>query len=163
MIRRLTVEDAEQHLNLMLALDEQTGTMLYEPGERSDDAGQHAKRLAAALNSTLFIWVWEENGTLTGHVTVIPGQLKRTSHKASIVIGLLPSHQNKGLGSRLMDTAIHFCRERSFKRLELTVMTHNEAAVSLYKKKRFLIEGTIRASLTADGEPVDEYIMGRLL
>ena len=48
-------------------------------------------------------------------------------------------------------------------RLELSVVTHNEAGLRLYKKMGFKIEGTKRHSLLIDGEFVDEYYMSKLL
>lgn len=48
-------------------------------------------------------------------------------------------------------------------RLELSVMTHNQAALGLYTKSGFEIEGTKRKSLIIDGEWVDEYYMSKIL
>jgi RimJ/RimL family protein N-acetyltransferase len=48
-------------------------------------------------------------------------------------------------------------------RLELTVMAHNAAAVALYEKAGFVIEGTRRHSMLIDGSYVDEYYMAKLL
>lgn len=47
-------------------------------------------------------------------------------------------------------------------RLELSVMTHNQAALALYIKNGFEIEGTKRKSLIIDGEWVDEYYMSKI-
>jgi RimJ/RimL family protein N-acetyltransferase len=44
-------------------------------------------------------------------------------------------------------------------RVELTVHTANEPAVSLYRKFGFQVEGTRRHSLRVDGRVVDEYLM----
>jgi RimJ/RimL family protein N-acetyltransferase len=53
--------------------------------------------------------------------------------------------------------------ERQLYRLELTVMTHNERAIRLYRRLGFEIEGTKRDSLWVDGSYVDEYCMSKLL
>lgn len=53
--------------------------------------------------------------------------------------------------------------ENTITRLELTVMTHNERAVRLYKKMGFKIEGLKEKSLIVDGKYVDEYYMGKIL
>jgi RimJ/RimL family protein N-acetyltransferase len=52
---------------------------------------------------------------------------------------------------------------RAITRLELTVMTHNQAGVALYKKQGFEIEGRKRHSLLVGGHYVDEYLMAKLL
>jgi RimJ/RimL family protein N-acetyltransferase len=48
-------------------------------------------------------------------------------------------------------------------RLELTVVTENQAGLQLYKKMGFEIEGTKRQSLYIDGKFVDEYYMSKLV
>ncbi|KZZ83525.1 MULTISPECIES: GNAT family N-acetyltransferase [Bacillaceae] len=163
MIRPLLSEDASRHLELLIALDQQTDTMLYEHGERSTDAGDYRNKLDANLNKQLFIWISEDQDVYHGHLAVIPCQLNRNRHKASVVIGLLPKYQNMGIGGKLMDAALEWSMNQGLHRLELTVMTHNEPAIALYKRKKFAIEGTVRHSLLVNGEWVDEYIMGRLL
>ncbi|MBS2968581.1 GNAT family N-acetyltransferase [Metabacillus sp. KIGAM252] len=163
MIRPLLIEYASSHLELLIALDQQTDTLLYEHGERSSDSADYRNRLSASLNKQLFIWVSEDQDGFHGHLAVLPCQLNRNRHKASVVIGLLPEYQNMGIGGKLMDTAVAWSKLQGLHRLELTVMTHNEPAIALYKKKKFSLEGTVRHSLLVNGEWVDEYIMGRLL
>lgn len=53
--------------------------------------------------------------------------------------------------------------ENNIKRFELTVMTHNEKAVNLYKKMGFKIEGIKEHSILMDGKFIDEYYMGEIL
>ncbi|RST71272.1 GNAT family N-acetyltransferase [Siminovitchia acidinfaciens] len=48
-------------------------------------------------------------------------------------------------------------------RLELTVVCENQAAVGLYHKMGFEIEGRKRASLLINGAFHDEYLMSKLL
>ncbi len=48
-------------------------------------------------------------------------------------------------------------------RIELTVMTHNEAGIALYRRQSFEIEGVKKQSLLMDGQYVDEYYMAKLL
>ncbi|NMB90388.1 MAG: GNAT family N-acetyltransferase, partial [Chloroflexi bacterium] len=48
-------------------------------------------------------------------------------------------------------------------RLELTVMTHNQRALALYRKMGFEIEGTLRHNMRVDGVYVDEYSLAQLL
>jgi putative acetyltransferase len=47
-------------------------------------------------------------------------------------------------------------------RLELTVYTDNPAALHLYEKFGFVIEGTHRAYALRDGTYVDTYCMARV-
>lgn len=56
-----------------------------------------------------------------------------------------------------------WARRHDIHRLELTVMTHNEPAVHLYRSHGFLIEGTRTDSLRVGGVFVDEYAMSKML
>ena len=53
--------------------------------------------------------------------------------------------------------------EQGLSRVELTVLCHNTAAIALYQKYGFEIEGTKRHSLLIDRTYMDEYYMGLLL
>ena len=163
-IRKIQPEDAEAFLVLNHRLDAETKTMLLEPGERNSDVESLRKRIEhTVVQSNEAIFVAEEDGVLIGYVSIIGGHLQRMTHKASIVTGVLPQYGGKGVGTQLFTFMLKWTESSSLYRLELTVMTHNEPAIALYKKFGFQIEGTKRASLKVDGNYVDEYVMSLLL
>ena len=47
-------------------------------------------------------------------------------------------------------------------RLDLDVYTDNEAAIKLYRKFGFAVEGTLVKAAFRDGAYVDNYVMARL-
>jgi RimJ/RimL family protein N-acetyltransferase len=49
------------------------------------------------------------------------------------------------------------------RRIELTVMSHNEGAIALYERAGFVMEGMKRGAIHVDDVPVDECVMGKLL
>ena len=62
-----------------------------------------------------------------------------------------------------MEEAELWARGHGIHRLELTVMAHNVAAVALYKKAGFAVEGTRRHSMLVAGSYVNEHYMAKLL
>jgi RimJ/RimL family protein N-acetyltransferase len=42
-------------------------------------------------------------------------------------------------------------------------MAHNEAAIALYQKMGFMVEGTKRDSMRVNGQYVDELYMAKLI
>ena len=163
-IRQITEEDATAFLKLNHQLDSETQMMLMEPDERTTTVEQIQRRIEYTMRQdNEVVFVAEEDGNLVGYASVIGGQLRRTAHKASIVIGILQSHVGRGLGSNMFETLIDWATSSPLHRLELTVMTHNASAIALYQKYGFQIEGTKRHSLKVDGTYVDEYVMARVL
>jgi putative acetyltransferase len=69
----------------------------------------------------------------------------------------------RGIGSALMAALIDVADKwLDLKRLELTVYVDNAAAVALYRKFGFEVEGTRRGDTFRDGRYVDSFAMARL-
>jgi RimJ/RimL family protein N-acetyltransferase len=138
--------------------------MMLEPGERTitiEEQRDDIQRLLSKSNSTTL--VAEEEGQLIGYLAAQGGEYKRNRHSVYIVIGILRAFTNQGIGSQLFAAIEHWARQNSIHRLELTVMTHNNAGLTLYKKIGFEIEGTRKHSLLVDGHYVDECSMAKLV
>ncbi|MEG9836188.1 GNAT family N-acetyltransferase [Serratia marcescens] len=103
------------------------------------------------------------DGQLAGQLVVMLNQRVRRRHVATFGIGVDPHYHGKGVGSRLMQEMIDLCDNwAAIERIELTVFTDNPAAIALYRKFSFEIEGTSRAYAMRDGVLVDAYHMARL-
>ncbi|MBH2942270.1 GNAT family N-acetyltransferase [Serratia marcescens] len=102
------------------------------------------------------------DGQLVGQLAVMLNQRVRRRHVATFGIGVDPRYHGKGVGSRLMQAMIDLCDNwAAIERSELTVFTDNPAAIALYRKFGFEIEGTSRAFAMRDGVLVDAYHMAR--
>ncbi len=78
-------------------------------------------------------------------------------------MGVKASARNMGVGSALLSAAIDLCENwMNVSRIEIEVYTDNEAAIALYKKHGFVIEGTCRKYAFRDGKYVDAHIMARV-
>lgn len=87
----------------------------------------------------------------------------RRKHAANIGMGVITTHQRKGVGSQLLAAVIDLADNwYGITRLELTVYVDNEAGVALYTKLGFTIEGTLRAYALRNGAYVDAYTMARI-
>lgn len=162
-IRRIKIEDAKAFLQLLNQLDSETKNMMYEPGERPQNIASVTKRIESTSDGSMLLTGAFEGEEIIGFLSAERGDFKRNRHSAYIVIGILIKGRSRGFGSRLFEQLMDWAEEQGITRLELTVMCHNAAAIALYKKFGFEIEGTKRNSLRIDGEYVDEYYMGRLL
>jgi L-phenylalanine/L-methionine N-acetyltransferase len=87
----------------------------------------------------------------------------RRQHAGEIGIAVRDDWQAKGIGTALLRAAIDMADNwLQLTRLELTVYTDNAAAVALYEKCGFVIEGRLERYAFRDGEFVDVYSMARL-
>jgi putative acetyltransferase len=87
----------------------------------------------------------------------------RRDHVGHIGICVHDDFHGRGIGSSLIaalvDTADNWL---ALRRLELAVYVDNAAAIRLYEKFGFAVEGTRRAVAFRDGAFVDDYVMARL-
>jgi putative acetyltransferase len=68
----------------------------------------------------------------------------------------------RGVGTALLAAVVDLADNWiGYSRLELTAYTDNAAALALYRRFRFEIEGTARGYALRDGELVDAYLMAR--
>jgi putative acetyltransferase len=87
----------------------------------------------------------------------------RRRHAGSIGMAVRDDWHGRGVGTALMEAAVDLANNwLNLERLELTVYTDNAAAVGLYEKFDFVIEGTLQRYAFRDGEYVDAYSMARL-
>ncbi|QDG78366.1 GNAT family N-acetyltransferase [Labrenzia sp. PHM005] len=87
----------------------------------------------------------------------------RRSHTAGLGIGVHDAYTGRGIGQALLAELLAIADDwMDVRRMELTVIADNAAAVRLYEKAGFMIEGTLKAYVYRDGEYVDAYAMARL-
>lgn len=134
-IREVQVDDAKRLADLIVKVESESSFMLFESGERKVNPESQRKRIESIRqekNSEIF--VAQENDSLVGYLFAIGGQANRTKFSAYIVIGILNQYRGLGLGTKLFQRVEEWARKLNMRRLELTVLTHNEAGLGLYKK-----------------------------
>ena len=163
-IRQIKESDAEEFLSLCRTVDAETPFMMFEPGERPTKMQEQRDEIRDILsreNQTIF--VAENNGQLIGYLTACGGRYKRNKQAVYIITGILRGFTSQGIGTRLFQEMERWAREKEIHRLELTVVVHNKAALALYRKMGFEIEGRKKHSLLINNCYVDEYLMAKLL
>ena len=143
-----------------LYMDEKANPYLtYDPMPEKDFTTLFNELVAS---QTLFVAM--VNDSIAGTFRLIP-KSHRQSHVLYLGSFVIDTpFQGKGIGSLSMDYIKEYARTKGFKRIELTVDLNNEAAIHLYKKSGFGIEGVVRKSyrLQSTGLYYDEYLMALL-
>ena len=105
------------------------------------------------------------NDKIAGIVNITADQRKRVRHIGDLFIVIGKKYWNNGLGSFLLEEVVEWAQASGIlRRLQLTVQTRNQAAVHLYQKHGFVIEGRQeRGAYIEEGDFIDVYLMGRLI
>lgn len=84
-------------------------------------------------------------------------------HSGELGMGVLCSYRGQGIGHALILSTIRRAKEIGLKRIELRVRQGNKAAMALYQKVGFEVEGVKKRGARLSGVYEDIYCMGLLL
>ena len=166
LIREAEVEDATELIALLDQIGHESSfTSLDENGIAMSESEMQRfinKQAQSDNQITLVAYLNEE---LAAVINITADQRPRVRHIGDIFLGIKKAYWGNGLGSILMEEAIEWAQSsESIRRLQLTVQKRNLAAVHLYKKMGFIIEGLQeRGACIEGGEFLDVYQMGRLI
>ena len=165
-IREAEPGDAQQMIDFAQRLSEETDIdIALVPGEFTLTVEQEERIIldyAASENSAFF--VAETNGEIVGLLNCLGGKRDARRHVTSLGISVRRDWRNRGVGSSLMKHAIDWARTTgTVRRIELSVFERNQAALHLYEKHGFVVEGHRVRSVFRNGEYIDDLIMSKSL
>lgn len=158
-IRELNENDARPFYDCLKAIDQETEYMMFEPDERVWHEDGMRERLR---NKDNLIIGAMEGEKIVGFLSAERGAYRRNRHSAYIVVGIQKEYQHQGIGTGFFQLLDDWARQNQISRLELTVEIPNTAAIQLYKKRGFVIEGIKKSSMVVRGKNRDEYMMAKL-
>ena len=90
----------------------------------------------------LIAFVAEIEGVLAGELTLFVDNKPRTRHCISFGLGVHPDYAGRGVGERLIRTALDYSRNwLGITRMELEVFPDNERALRLYERLALSVKG----------------------
>ncbi len=120
-----------------------------------------ARRLAE-LPAHCVQLVADDAGRVIGAVGFDVLQHPRRRHVANLGMAVSSDRHRQGIGTRLLTRAIQVAeRWHGVGRIELEVYVDNGAAIALYERHGFVVEGTARGYALRDGDFVDVLLMAR--
>lgn len=162
-IRKIQRKDANNYLEMLLKLDNETKFMLFEPGERPNDINIVKNIIEKSINGDNLLLVSINDANIIGFLSAQRGIPKRIKHTAYIVVGIREKFRGNGIGNKLFSELDMWAIENNITRLELSVICYNSIAKHLYEKNGFKIEGIKKNTTIIDGKYVDEFFMAKLL
>ena len=157
-IRRAHPDDAEAIMAVYSSPRAMAGTL-----QLPFASAELWRRRLADQGQEDFALVAEVKGEVVGNLGLHPAGRARRRHAAGLGMAVRDDWQRRGVGTALMRAAIDLADNwLNYRRLELTVYTDNAAALALYRKFGFVVEGTLVAYAYRNGRYVDTYTMARL-
>ena len=159
-------EDAEQLVNIMKTADRETRFLARNPGEFQTTVEQEREIIENVLRGEGRSWlIAEYEGEVVGQCSV--GYVRsnqRYQHRASVAFLIVQKCCGMGIGGKMMEECIQWCKEHGVEQIELDVVKENERALRMYQSFGFEIVGTMsRALRYPDGTYADEYMMVKVL
>ncbi|MBC3869671.1 GNAT family N-acetyltransferase [Undibacterium oligocarboniphilum] len=157
-IRRAEVSDAAQ-IQRVYASSGTYGGTLQVPHPSVEMWQERLKNLDA--KDIMLVALCD--GVIVGNAVLHLEQKQRRAHAATLGMGVADAFAGRGVGSALLQELIQLADLwLNILRIELIVFCDNAAAIHLYQKFGFQIEGTHRAHALRHGVFADTYSMARL-
>lgn len=103
--------------------------------------------------------VVEIAGTVQGVARVLRGELAMKRHTGLYRMWLDDSVQGKGIGKKVLEYTLVWCRQHRLHKLCLTVFSTNQIARRLYEKFGFITEGVQKEQVWLGEQFADEIFM----
>ena len=161
-VRKPNEDDAEALINVMTTADTETLFLARNPGEFCTPVEKEKQIIKNVLADNDVEWfVAEYENKVIGQCSV--GLVRRTAryrHRAEVAFVILQDYCNLGIGGKMMEECIKWCKEHGITQIELDVVKNNERALKMYQGFGFEIIGTKENALRyQDGTYADEYMM----
>ena len=161
-VRKPNEDDAEALINVMTTADTETLFLARNPGEFCTTVEKEKQIIKNVLADNDVEWfVAEYENKVIGQCSV--GLVRRTAryrHRAEVAFVILQDYCNLGIGGKMMEECIKWCKEHGITQIELDVVKNNERALKMYQGFGFEIIGTKENALRyQDGTYADEYLM----
>ena len=161
-VRKPKIEDAEAIINVISVADSETRFLARNSGEFNITVEQEKIFISNILNdNNRELFVAEYEGKIIGNCSVgLVGEYERLKHRAEVSFVLLKKYCGMGIGGKLMQQCITWCKDKNITQIELTVIASNKRAINMYENFGFKVMGTIpKAFRYQDGSFADEKFM----
>jgi ribosomal protein S18 acetylase RimI-like enzyme len=111
------------------------------------------------LRNGMTQFVAVDDGRVVGWCDVNPKTHATLRHSGVLGMGVAASHRSQGVGAALLRATLEAASARGITRVELVVRADNAAAIALYERYGFELEGRLRDYMIVDGAAHDALAM----
>ncbi len=161
-IREARLEDAEAILSVLSEVASEENLLLLDKGEY-DMRLEKRHILSAKSGGKTLILVAEVDGKVVGVGEVKIGEFKKNSHTAELGLAVIKEFRGLGVGKALMKEMLSRAEKKGVEKVWLSVFSTNNAAIRLYQKFGFVVEGVRKKQFKINNKYVDELLMAKFL
>jgi len=144
-IREPVTEDAKSIIDVISSADKETKFLARNPGEFNLTVNQEKEFISKILtDKDRDLFVAEYDGKIVGNCSVgLVGETERCMHRAEVTFVVLKNYWGLGIGGKLMQHCIQWCKTKNVTQIELCVVEDNIKAIKMYKDFGFKTVGVI--------------------
>lgn len=161
-IRGAVPSDARQLNRYIRRIYSTSNHLVTKPGEfRTSTFRQRFWIAGKASNPFETCLVAVSDGTIIGMLDSWTDRRARVKHVTTFAMSVDPKHTRQGIGKALLNKFINWVAENPrLERIELHVHADNAAAIALYEKTGFTVEGTRKRAIKYDDNRfIDDILM----
>jgi len=155
-VRPIAIADTEGFRDCIAeVMRERRWLAFVEPFPLPESAAFVARNIASGNPH----FVADDQGSIVGWCDIRRQEIPSYAHDSMMGMGLRAAYRGRGLGERLLRTALDAAKASGFERVSLHVYAKNTHAFALYRKVGFVLEGTKVRGRKLDGEYDDVHLM----
>ena len=160
-VRRAEPHDADQLVRLAAAVGREPGEWLLttDTWRSAADERRYLKAVRRHTDAAVFVAVDDEEDTVVGRLSLARDPHPASAHVADLGLMVASGYRGRGIGRRLLETAVDWAGTAGIRKLELHVFPWNKPAIRLYERFGFEREGVRRGHYSRDGADVDALLM----
>ena len=162
LIRETQGKDARAVLEYLDMISQETDFLTFGPGEfnlTQKEEFDYLEKCWGAENCLYLLALLE--GTVIGTLTFEAGTRPRTQHAGEFGISVLRKYWGMGVASSLIDSLLEWSIDGNIiRKINLRVRADNHRAITLYKQKCFVVEGTLKKEIFINDTFYDNLWMG---
>jgi RimJ/RimL family protein N-acetyltransferase len=162
LIREAEGSDAGAVLEYIDLISRETDFLTFGPGEfrlTQEEESDYLEKCRCAENCLYLLALLD--GAIVGSLTFQAGSRSRVRHAGELSISVLKESWGIGVASSLIDSLLEWSKDGNvIKKIDLRVRADNHRAIALYKRKSFVVEGTLKKEIFLDGVYHDHLWMG---
>ena len=162
LIREPRGRDARAVLAYLNLISQETDYLSFGPGEfnlTEKEEFDYFEKCRAAENCLYLLALLEE--TVIGTLSFEAGSRPRIQHAGEFGISVLKKYWGIGVASSLIDSLLEWSTDgNKIRKINLRVRADNHRAITLYKQKGFVVEGTLKKEIFLNNTYYDNLWMG---